>query len=571
MRLQLGKGPSAFVDPGFDPTTDYVSPALDDAFLDNLAQGAPELDLERYGVKGLELATARAALRSTLRQQQYLVYGIATRVGVLAGQVQQAREALRLFDLQIDELASGKLAQALASTFIGAAASAMALVPIYGQIAAAALRLSKFLVGIIVAGDTPGTLRQDLLPAQSFSTATDADLFNNNVRLTIEAGADWTSMFHPAMQGALSAQVVKNSVGQHVIQWGLGDGTVPRVVIDSKPLSKPWTYHYSDGAGKLPPPVGRGGVGFMPGTMRITTRVQSTMLEPPRLGPGHNSLFDPRCGGVGKVRTIDIGSYYPTTTNGLYSLWQFVRQQSPAMYTVDVDTLLASWEAYFDAIWEGVRRLWRNPSWEGGWGCGVWSSALSDLVGNFTVGFDGSAAGALSWRPPTDGRALNASDDKAWESNNLFVTHIRPALLALKSEQKRTLAATPIAAYLPAVGDENLDEQMAAFRSPQLAMAFRQARRRILTSNERYIVRVDDVLDADYLDRIEARGGGTTVGKGGMDGTIVVVPSDNLVGAAGKLTGGGGDAGGGGWAAAVGAGVLVAGGLGLALRLRRRR
>lgn len=563
VRLRLGEGPAAFVEPSFDPNAEFEPLVPDDELLDRIALN-PGLDIGSYGLNPakLELAQARGALRNTLRQQQILVYQVASGVGVLAGQVGKAREALRVFDVKVDDLSESILATEALGTFVGQAANALAAVPIYGQIASAALRVAKFFVSIVENIGSRGVLRQDLLPADRYDLGTDKSLFNVNVRTVLDAGADWTPLFMPTMRGKLSARVMKNLSGQHVVAWGLGDGTVPRVVIDDRPLTKPWPYHYSEGGGH---PFGNVdvGAGFMPGSTRITAQVQSTILEKPNLHRGHESLFDPRCGSPGKTTTVDVGRFYPTTSNGLLSLWAFVRQRSASMYCIDVDAALSAWEKYFDAIWEGVRFLWRNETWEGGYGCGIWQSTLADLVGNFTLGSDGLIGGALSWRPTRDTKLTDA-DDALWAQHNGFRTTIRPALLELKLAQRELLQTTPVAAYLPMRGPEGLGDQMAAFRSPKLAQEFRDARGRILNTSERNVVRVDDVLDDFLLRNIERRGGGTTVGDGGMGKTT---SDDGIVDGVFNSPDGG-DGGGGGLIVLAG---LAAGAWGLRQYLRSRR
>jgi hypothetical protein len=520
VRLRIGGNVPAerFEDPSFNPATDPYTPLGPSSDLIDSIVTDPHLDPTTWAVDqtAFRAAASRTSLSSLLRQQQYVVYDIASQVGVLNQFLGKTRQALQGFDVILhNPTVQAMVDQALQAT-IGIAGNVLSAVPsIYTQIASALLSYVDNLLGIAL-GYGPGKLTEKLLPAQNYSDRTDTSLFNNHFRNVMASGYDWNAIFMPPFVGSLTAQVRENRQGQQVLAWALGDGEVPTPILDHK-VGKPIDYHF-DVQGSFDPGQG---LGMIPGGQKICSVVQSTITESP-VGPDvdHPTLYDPRCGQGGATGTIDVGTFYPVTAQGGTSLWSFCFQRGAALYTIDTGKIIDAWEDYVKAIWDGVVALWHNPDWQGeggkhglpGWGCEVWESTLSDLVRNYTVGLNG-ALNVLSWAP-VPGSEITADDDDNWRDANMWTQIIRPALLQMQEAQIWYLRHTTIAAYLPIIGGKDAqpnqqDSVMGSMHDPIVAKEFRDARHRIINGHSKHEVRLADVLDPIYAAQIEQAGGGT--------------------------------------------------------------
>ena len=523
MRIRIGKekedettasfsGP-----PSFDPNSNFDPISPSETFLENATMHDPGLlfAARELTPEQIALVSAQTALANTLRQQQYIVYDIASQIGVLSPFVGATQNALKAFDVIMNDLDTEVATAEAITTGIGVAAKALSAVPtIYTQIAAAIVGVGLWVANMFIQtlADIPPQM-----PAQKFSRDTDLDQFNTQVRTLMSASWDWTSIFLPRFKGELSSQVQENRSGGLVVAFALGDGDIAQVG--------------SAGSGKNRHPVfmgqgvfdASGGLGMIPGGQRILSYLQVTPTEEPQ-GPTniHPTIYDPRCGSIGKSSYLDVGSWYPTTAQGALSLWDFLWQRGPAMYTIDPMRARALWGAYFDSIWEGVDRTWGRNTWQGGendygWGCGFWQNALSDLVHNYTVStLDGRVGGTLSWAPisKADNYTLGSSEEKQWEKVNAYTKIIKPALDLLEEAQIWYLENTTIAAYLPIEGGKDADpvaqdKQMGAFGRSSMQERFTNARKRIINGPAKYEVRLRDVLDPVYRAQIEAAGGGT--------------------------------------------------------------
>lgn len=517
MRISLAKKPgyAQFVDPGFDPLVDFQptgtpgSDMLETILLD------PSLDLSNWSLdpETFRKISTYNQVTNVLRQQQYLVYEVANQLGVLSPFLGPAKQALQLFDVTIHSGDQHEIINQAVQTSIGAATVALSAVPsIWTKIASALISVVGRIVDIF-ASHGPGKLRDELLPAQKYLDRVDSDLFNANVRAVMRSGYNWNSIFMPAFKGELSAQARDDA---RVIAWALGDGNVPTPIID-RDSKGDWSFGF-DSEGSF---ISGGGLGMIPGGERIYSVVQSTIFTK-RVGPdsGHPTLYGPRDCSPAATETIDVGTYYPSTSQGAMTLWSFIFQRGAALYTLDAGKILDAWEAYFDSIWDGVHRLWRDTDWMGeggnhglpGWGAEVWENTLMDLVRNYTVGLN-NQIGVLSWAP-TCGRPLTDKDTETWSKNNTFKEIIQPALFKLREAQLWYLRNTTIAAYLPIYGGREADplQQEAVMGSMHdllIAKEVVDARKRIYNGDAKHDVRLDDVLDPQFKQQIKAAGGGT--------------------------------------------------------------
>jgi hypothetical protein len=522
--------------PDFDPDAPFVPHALlGDETLENAILD-PAIFATRVGLPpdALRQQTTRLMLRDVLRQQQFLVFDVGRSVGVLSEHVPAVSRALQFVDLASASMDAVNLAESMLGTAIGLAAKTLGSIPnLYVQIAAAALALVDNLVrwaqwiGKI---DQPqARLVIPEMPMQEYSSQTDADLFNSDVRVTMQTGYDWSRIFSPRYAGKLTGITAKNRIGQRSIGWALGTGQVPRVVYPASGRHADrhkWRYvdARTEGGGFL----ASGGLGMMPGGDRIFGIVQTTATEAAS-GPrrGHPTVYDPRCDAAissDPVVRTDLGSYYPVTTQGAASLWSFVTRRGPEMFTIDCFGLMngrtadksgaemMAWPRYLTRIWEGVVQLWRAEKYEGGWGCSFWKAALQQLVQAYTVSGD-LGVGVVSWTP-TSNKALTSKDQDKWEAANVYDARIKDTLQKLAAEQLLALGTSNVAAYLPIKGGADADplrqpQIMGAMREYQVRRAFVQARKRILNTDAKKTVCLRDVLDPEFKRQITRRGGGT--------------------------------------------------------------
>jgi hypothetical protein len=525
MRLRI----QDFVDPSINPNGNFQPLGPNDELLSNaLLDPALHIDNLSLPTNALQRVLAESGLVNLLSQQQYLVYDVARSVGIRSSYVAQAKVALQFFEVLIHHGSAEEIAAQAIQTAIGIASTALSAIPtIYTQIAA--MLVSAMGTVLNFAFDPQGRPRDTFFPLQSYSTETDNSQFNENVRGVLKAGYDWSTLFMPRFKGKLTMQLRhSDATGRYAFAWALGDGQIPVPIVSGSGSNKTW--HVDDGTF---PASGNFGLGFVPGGQRIYSVVQSTVTEDP-VGPtnDHPSLFDPRCakagssGVVPKTETIDVGSYYPITTQGVLSLWDFCMQRNASMYTLNTQAIANAWEDYFDSIWDGVVSLWGNFGPVGGWGCGVWESALADLVRNYTVGVGGQI-GLLSWapspsvsRPPHDDEEavylshLSAIADTKWKAHNVFKVIIMPALMKLREAQLYYLRHTTMAAYLPITGGKNAnplaqESVMGSMYDVSVREAFTEGRLRILNGASKHDVRLHDVLDDEYAAQISQAGGGT--------------------------------------------------------------
>lgn len=503
-----------------------------------------------------EIVRARAA--SMLHMQQFLIYRVGANLGVLQAALPAVRDAMQVIVPLVATEIEAIIADATA-TAAGIAADALGSIPIVGLCVKAAAAGVELGLALDRAMNTPGTMIGLSLPfAQTYHAQTDIDLANQRVLAQAET-RDWTSLFMPSMRGELHAEIRKNQGGNIVIAWGLKEGgKVPRVIIDDKPLFKPYSWHFSENGGRAAAGelafTSTGGLGAVPGTTQIIDVTQSAFREPQNLHRGHETLGDPRCGSDRKTSDVNVGSWYPSTANGAWSLFGYCTKASAASYTIATQEVVDAWQAYGDALWEGIAMLWRNEAWESGYGCGAWQNALQGLVAAHCVGTDGLVGGFGAWMPTRYQTKLTSADRNAWEKNNLVTRIVKPAMMDLREMQLALLRKTPMAAYLPSHG-------LGSMRDVSVKQAFDEARVRILKHPFRNTrLARTDVVDDWYRDQIVARNIGSDTAEGGISSSDYKPPRVAMPG------GGGGR----GTAVLIGGGVLAAVAVGLAIRARRR-
>lgn len=500
----------------FDYDAPLTARTPDEEFLNNATQDPGLIFTQKsLNSKQLALAAGQAALSTTLRQQQYLVYDIASQVGVLSPYVGATQNALKAFDVILSELHKEQATAEAITTGIGVATKALSAIPtIYTQIASAIVGIGLWIADLFIEykAEIPPQV-----PALSYSKTTDLDQFNVSVRDQMTQSWDWTPIFLPRFKGQLSAQVQEDQFGRLVLAFALGDGEVARVDVTGSGKKRK-TVFPDEGIFN-----GGGGLGMIPGGERILSIVQVTSIKG-AVGPSHNhaTIFDPRCGSIQLAEVIDIGSWYPVTAQGAVSLWDMIWQRGASMYTIDPVICRQAWANYFDSIWNGVDRIWGRTKWQGnavdyGWGCGFFQDGLNQLIHNYTVSsVDGNVGGTMAWGPQlkTDNYLLGSSDEKVWDRDNAYTNIIKPALDKLREAQIWYLENTTMAAYLPIEGGKDADplaqaKPMGCFARKDMRERFVKARHRILNGSAKYDVRLRDVLDPIYRAQIENAGGGT--------------------------------------------------------------
>lgn len=542
-----------YIDRSVDPTAPFVPLTMHDELLEAAALD-PSAGMPNSLVD--DLATARVA--NALRLQQHIVYRIGAELGVLAPALKQVRNALQAMPL-LSSAPTDTLVAEILDTGIGVAADMLAVAPYIGWLVRIARATAGLAIGAVEALSTPGTfIGPPLVDAQRYRT--DADTSHANSRLLVQANTrDWTSLFQPAMRGKLGAQIRRDPGNRIVVAWGLrDDGIVPRVVIDDRPLTKPYRWHFSEEngnvAGRPNPFTETDGMAAVPGSSQIVSVTQSAMTSLQNLHRGHETLGDPRCGSDQAVISVNVGSWYPTTANGAASLFAYASKASASSYAIATQEVASAWQSYVDEIWEGIERLWRNESWEGGYGCGVWEAALQGLAQAHCVGAEGVIGGFGAWMPTRYEKRLTAADRNEWERNNLCTRIVKPAMMDLREMQLSLLRKTPMAAYLPGHG-------MGAFRDVSVKEAFDAARAKLLNGYQRADkLRLDDVVDDYYRRMLERQGRGSVGADGGIGPTDYKPPR---LGAA--------PASGGRGAIVLVGGLAALAAAGLAIRARRRR
>lgn len=495
--------------PGIDPKLPFKSQLPGTNYLRNtpLDPGLGFGDQAVLGELGtLQRVTARLATENLLRLQQLMAFDMAVHVGVLQRYAPAVSEVLRGFTLTFNTLSSDDISNYVKiKTPIGAVAGALSAVPtIYTQLIGGIVGFAIAIADMIHNAQQKKlpTPPRWALPLQVEDDATDDDQVQVRIRGVAMQSKDWTSLFAPrngtisagAWNGALTAQFRQDQGGAGLwgLAWGMGDGT------------------FSKEGSELPELWATGGVGGIPGGEQIYSIFQTVFMEP-RVAQtkAHPTFYDPRCGscmysGGVKVEARDVGRFYPNTAAACVTAWDWAQQLGPAMFTIDTVKLESWWQSYFEAVWEGIERAWRNASFEDYWGCSVWECALQEFAARHSAPND-VIGGFGAWAPQRDGK-LRVEDRVSFFKASVLERIIRPALVRLRVMQMWYLQNTTVAAYLPAE-----DGPLGSFADPLVKTAFEEARWRMLEPGnpEKHQVRLDEVEDEGFRKALESAGGGT--------------------------------------------------------------
>ena len=448
------------------PSAEFLEGSTLDGGLSTTAPGLVGTGLRRHLIE--------VSAIDTLLAQQHVVRGLAMNTGVLSHYASTVRHALDGFDVRSTN-SEAELAEQLATTSIGLAANILSSVPtLYTQLASAVLSLGLVLYDLFNTPDAPRNLHA--LPLQTYDDDTDSDHIKVHINRALK-DRDLTSLFLPRFEGTLTLQFREDAQGRDALAFSLGNSQT----------GKDAEFH----------PTGH--LGFIPGGRRVTSVIQALLLEP----PSGNSAprYDRRCGGCtwsGGPKTVarDVGSFYPSTNSAALTIWDHVTQAGPAMYEVDAVALQSAWRDYSDAWGDGLAWLWNLESEKDYWGTGMWRCALTEATRLQTVGIQ-DQLGVLSWAP------FDGCDDLfqlgPFLDNSLFSRLVDRASMQLWLAQHYYLRHTTVAAYLhPDPGS--------AAHDPAIRSTIEDARRRILQTSERYEVRENDVVDADYKTALREAG-----------------------------------------------------------------
>lgn len=463
--------------------SDFVNPVISGRFESQLPGASflknsvldPALTSAMPGGSGMASAMVQAVANDTLRAQQYVVYDVARRIGVLAPMRDVVSSALQFVDVLRTDNTEEVEAQ-MALSVIGTATRIMSAVPnVYVQVAAAVAGFGVMLARLFMGNEK---LPEHALPMQEYDEGTDQDQFEYRIRQALQEGV-LTPLFLPRFRGDFTMQRRKDSSGRHGFAMALGNGKIGK--------GSEFRAH---------------GLGFVPGGQQIMGIIQARFMEKPR---GKKPFYETRCGGCtwsggAKVLARDTGRFYPSSTNSMLALWGECLRPSPVMYGLATDQLAADWTDYFEAMIDGVRSAWGQGRHEDYWGRGIWRCMLSEVLRLTSTGFkDGiGAISAYSVSDMCEKRPFDADAGKGYLDQSVGGTIIQPAIAQMRYAQLYYLDTSTIAAYLEP-GAPALSEAFMATRAAN-------ARERILQGPQKYEVRREDVADPAYAAELEARG-----------------------------------------------------------------
>lgn len=480
-----------------DPTQPFQSSLPAAAFLKNttldpglgvgVTSGQSLYEMRGRGTQAVRDYLARLAARDATRLQQHIFYEMGISVGVLSTYRSQFENMLRVVDIA-QQYASNPavLARELAQTALGAVSQVLSSTgnP-YAMIAGQVVGLAVMLWNMFE--ESPNK-PAPALPSQEYDDATDTSLFDIQVK-GIVASSDWTALWMPRFEGLPTIRRIEDTANRQGWSYALGGG---------------YTGH-NTASNEL---IASGGIGMIPGGRRISSIMQSLMMEKRRAdGPPY---YESRVGAcwysdngrsLPKVLTRDVGTFYPASGQGMMLLWDTCQKLSPQMYAVDAHAIRLAWHDYMMALWDGIVYLWGHRPNEAHWGTGAWRCGWSQIVANLTIGRDGNIGGVGSLLPSTSQDHISVFTDM-WNRTNLYEKIVRQACEIMTIRQVHYLRNTTIAAYLT--------DDMGAFRQPDVRAYYEEARERILQTDEKYQVRLRDVIDGGYRSALENVGGGTT-------------------------------------------------------------
>lgn len=286
----------------------------------------------------------------------------------------------------------------------------LSAVPIVGNILSAAIGVARFIAGLFVRGSPEEIPLR--VPWVEYSRDLDEDVVNHVLTEAMK-GTDWTELYMPALD------------------YTAGRGFSMERTRKGGPRR---AFGVFTGGGE---PDFRGGLGFMPGTERLTQIIQVATVS-------HQSH-------TRRDAVTDVGSFLPSVSQTLTGTWAMVTKVgNPDMYKVKAGELADAWEAYFGRFFaDAFDQYNRFDLGTDGWSGKIFlSKALSPLVviepknGDREFGVDISRLPGPFVRPgifERRGDMTYLRPDQAY---------IGPALQALKRQQKAALARSLVCALV---------------------------------------------------------------------------------------------------------------------------
>lgn len=399
----------------------------------------------------------------------------------------------------------------VAQVGVGVAMAATAAIPIVGAIVNAIGAVAQFLLTLATQSRETAAV---ILPSQeAYSEETDEWVVNRQL-LPACATYDWTGLLLPRFRGEWKA-------------YGRAEkGIVARGV------------------------VGGGGLGFMPGTQRISSMIQVFWIR-----RGHHAEVSPEL----SVQHNDVGSFYPGAAQLMTALHEQCAKVQTQLYNIDTPRIISAWEEYVGAAFELAAGIYNREKWA------VAGTPLADqthaqnrvfaqhIVAPLMVGIGDQIDLLTTYWTPNMG-----------VPDATILRFIRRWCQQVQRRQWNNLGRIVGAAY-------TMPEQ-AAFRDPQMRNKLNMMRQVLLEHRARYDVQLADVIDPEYRAALFDRTVGETLvapsGPGSRDATIDPdTPKDPPP----PGVGGGVPFGGGGTGIGVGWPLLLAGGaLGLWVAKRKR-
>ncbi len=330
------------------------------------------------------------------------------------------------------------LAIKIAQAGIGIAMIATAAIPIVGAIVNALGAVALFLIDLV--GKKREEVEVIFPPMAQYSEENDTWVVNNQA-LPALSTLDWTRLFMP----------------RHSAEW--------------RAFGRAEKGIEARGA------VGAGGLGYMPGTQRLTSAIQVFWIQ-----RGHAAEVSPDL----SVSHNDVGYFYPGASQMVTATMEQIAKPQTQMYNVDTDAILSAWEDHIGGAFELAAGIYERRSWA------VRGTPLADqtlaqnrifakhMVAPFLIGVD-NKLDVLStyWNP---GMGI--------PQNNTALRFIRHWCSTIRKQQWNNLGRVVGAAYT--------DPTQGAFRNPQMYQKLNMMRQALLEHPARKDVVLADVIDPEY-------------------------------------------------------------------------
>jgi len=403
-----------------------------------------------------------------------------------------------LFSQRVISLFSSKpdpqaIVGAAMQTGVAVAQDFLSAVPVYGQIANAIVGVAAFFSRLF---RKPRTEVLRRVPWREYSEDSDTDFVRNVLASSFET-VDWTDLFSPPMK-----------VSGH---WSFERGV--------KPETYAWGTFRPAGNELLPDWTGYPGA--MPGTQRTTASMQM-VLDTKQMG----GVL-----GIDEWSTTDTGDFYPATSQFLGSAWQMVeRRGNPDMYKVRTDVLGDRWRDYFESMWEDWVTQYNKLVSSNDQLSRLQGAVLGRAMGNFIVM---RTADSQPWGPATaynqaqnvgyfhpgilqvgpydlDHFAVTCGENSdCWFARRrqfgfIWDAVVKPAIDRVRAAQRYNLERSLVCAYVRCDGPD----RYAAFEDADLRARCNDMRKLLLSHEDRFRVRLEDVdnVDPAFADDLRASG-----------------------------------------------------------------